>query len=118
MDKSWAAGLTQQEFMHEFKRRNPSADTIPDAKEWVGANAVEHVPMKLPSAEEINPNLDGRDMPAILRENEAVKAEENGGKTDHLNKVYDCICGKTIKSRLGLWNHQQKCEQHLNSKVA
>lgn len=117
MDRTWAIGLSQEDFKREFQRRNPHADTVPCVSEWVVAPSPEPF-MRLPRAEEINPNLDGKDMTARILENESNNAEKNGGKADPRNTVFVCECGMAVKSQLGFWNHQQKCEKHLNSKVA
>lgn len=117
MDRTWAIGMSQEDFKREFQRRNPRADTIPCVSEWIVVPPQEP-PMRLPRAEEINPNLDGRDMIAMILENESNNAEERGGEANPRNKVYTCDCGMVIKSQLGLWSHRQKCEKYLNSKVA
>lgn len=37
-EREWARGLTQEEFSHEFQRRNAGTDVIPSVTEWVNGH--------------------------------------------------------------------------------
>ncbi|XP_046566366.1 zinc finger protein 672-like isoform X5 [Haliotis rubra] len=38
-------------------------------------------------------------------------------RTSHENMTYDCVCGKSYKSRNGLWLHRKTCVMHQYDKA-
>ena len=51
----------------------------------------------------------------ILRPKHVNNTKINTLSTEKLKKTYFCICGKTYKERTGLWRHNKKCAQFLNT---
>lgn len=102
--KQWAINLTQEEFFHEFMRRNPTADSIPLKDEWLG------IPPTPPSRciDPVNPE----DMEPDEPPKEHVK--------DKSPKGLYCRghgCDRTFTHQIGRISHERRCKFALNTKM-
>lgn len=93
-DREWARGLTQDQFHHEFQRRNPATDVIPDVNEWLAApEPVYH------GRGDLTPDAWEQDGPAP----EPPKAV-----------VFECRgCGKKFPLAIARSGHERGCKSKL-----
>lgn len=111
-EKEWAVSLSKEEFFHEFTRRNPCADSIPDKDEWLAVKVREpEYVFNGVSPEDYVTEGSGH-VKTVAPEMEPIPAEpsEEGKETPHYDKVFKCRgCGKEIRSRLATVNHEKAC---------
>jgi len=92
-DRSWASGLSQTQFEHEYLQRNPFSDVIPNGEEWIkGSDPVYHnIGGVKPETYEIN---DGPPKPV-----------------DVTPKTYICRgCSRVFTHHLGRTAHEKHCK--------
>lgn len=92
-DRSWAAGLKQADFEHEYLQRFPFSDVIPNGEEWSkGSDPVYH------GISGVKP--------------ETYEMQDGPVKTvDVTPKVYTCRgCGREFNHHLGRTAHERSCK--------
>jgi len=109
IDKEWAVGMKQEEFEHEFIRRHPHSDYIPELQAF-----LDFEPNK--KRYEWKPAIDVEAGNDHLRKPEEFKQEEKpvGGK--RTTSMYTCpSCGKETKSFIGNYQHRLRCNGKKDS---
>lgn len=98
MDRSWAIGLSQDQFTHEYLQRFPFADVIPSGEEWsLGSDPVYH------GIDGVKPDtysvVDGPEQPQVV---------------DVTPKSYACRgCGREFSHHLGRTAHERRCKTKM-----
>ena len=112
--KRWASELSDQEFWHEFQRRYPLSDNIPDKSEWLS------VP------EPINPMIDGVKPDDIMvndyepKKKMADRVYNSVSIDKPLKKEYFCRgegCDRVFTAYIGQVAHERRCSKALNTKL-
>jgi len=113
-DRSWAQGMTQEQFNNEFQRRHPTWDMIPDIKNYL----KNEQPLKM-GMDPFNPEMLEKDLCA-QEEIEAKKSakvykmpeqpEDRSKRFQEQNTIHNCkYCNREVKSRIGLLRHESLC---------
>ena len=110
MSKEWAIGMKQEEFEHEFVRKHPHSDYIPDLQAYLDFKPNEKPQWK--PATEVEAGNDH------LRKSEEFTSESKekpvGGK--RTTNMYKCRkCGKETKSYIGNFAHSSRCNGKKDS---
>lgn len=109
-DKVWAVELSEVDFSHEFQRRFPIADFIPNKSDWLGM------------PEPINRMIDGVRPDDMLADEYQTpkKYEETPVINEKKIKEYTCRgegCDRTFTAFIGRIAHERKCLKALNTKI-
>lgn len=92
-DRSWAVGLNQEQFTHEYLQRFPFSDVIPAVGEWAGGS------------EPVYHGINGV-------KPETYQIADGPPKTvDVTPKTYACRgCGREFTHHLGRTAHEKHCK--------
>lgn len=92
-DRSWAVGLSQEEFTHEYLQRFPFSDVIPLGEDWIKGS---------------DPQYHG--IGGVVPETYQIK-DGPVEKVDVTPKTYPCRgCGKEHTHHLGRYAHEKHCK--------
>jgi hypothetical protein len=108
VDKTWAVELSEEEFSHEFQRRNPIADFIPKKANWLG------------QPEPVSRGIDGVRPDDLLPDDYQSKPKEDSITTDGEKKKYYCRgdgCDRTFDAFIGKVAHERRCRLAMNTKL-
>jgi hypothetical protein len=105
-DRSWAVGLTQEQFEIEFIKRGLGSDVIPTASEWaIGSEPVYHG---------IDPpNLEAVPEKTVLEGEELLEK-----KTSKKHLGYPCRgCGRVFDYPVARAGHERRCKQNIQKEA-
>ena len=108
LDKAWAISLSEVEFSHEFQRRFPVADYIPDKSDWLD--------MPIPE----NRLIDGVRPDDMLAEDYQLVKKDEPVILEKKKKEYHCRgegCDRVFTAFIGRIAHERKCAFALNTKI-
>jgi len=100
-DRSWAVGMTQEQFNVEYPRRVLGADVIPD----IGGYIENYYGKKTYGDTNVNPEH-------IRPEDDGLHGPRAAKQNMNAPGLFSCeFCGRTeIKSKFGLMAHQRHCK--------
>lgn len=101
-DKSWAQGLSQQEFEREYVTRHPFSDVIPDVNYYAS-----HSP-KYNGIDSFNPDtMEVEDPKPVIEE----------GAEPEAPKYFCRGCKKEFTYRVAQAGHEKNCKVMLNTRL-